>query len=293
MIGYYRNKIGNIFTALILSYALVACGGGSGGPDNSSNPGNQTKSGRFIDSAVIGLTYESVGQSGSTDGQGAFLYEVGDIIDFYIGDILIGQAEGKQILTPVEFVEGAIDETDSTVTNICRFLLTLDDDNDPSNGIYIPDTIKTAASGMSVNFNQSINDFSNDSNIQSEIANLTALTSFGQRELVSSQIAQSHFRGTLLGQIAGTYSGTFTGDSSGTWTFVVDTNGNLTGSGYEPGWGKIEGWGTVQSSGSTNTVVGSDTDGCDFTGHFSLDGNVSGTWYCPYWGESGTWAGRK
>ena len=66
--------------------------------------------------------------SGITDGAGTFMYHEGESITFLVGDIMLGSAPGNFIMTPIDLVPGAVDETHPTVTNICRLLQSLDQD---------------------------------------------------------------------------------------------------------------------------------------------------------------------
>ena len=199
---------------LFASLMLVACGGGGGG----SAPETVTiLSGKFVDSAVKGLEYSSGGQRGVTDNEGGFKYEKGKKVRFHIGGIDIGETDGNNVLTPVDLVAGATDETHSTVTNIARLLLTLDDDDDPENGVDINEQVRTAAKSYSVNFSQNESDFENDGALQIAIAQLTALTSAGARNLASSLGTQSHLRITLA-RLEGLHTST---DLQGSWELIA------------------------------------------------------------------------
>ena len=91
--------------------------------------------------------YSTATLSGTTDADGTFTYFPSEVVSFYIGDILIGSAEGQDILTPLEFVPDAEDASHPEVTSILRFLQSLDEDGDPDNGITISQlTITQAAS---------------------------------------------------------------------------------------------------------------------------------------------------
>ena len=105
-------------------------------------------------------------------------------MQFFIGDIVIGGAAAASIMTPVSLVQGAADETNPTVTNIARFLQTLDNDGNPSNGITITTAVNNLAVGRTINFNQSVASFGNDTNVQTVVSALTAVTSAGTRPLV-------------------------------------------------------------------------------------------------------------
>jgi hypothetical protein len=67
---------------------------------------------------------------------------------------------------PVDLVVGATDEMDSTVTNMCRLIQSLDVDINPDNGINISAEIRDVVAGRSIDFSQSETDFENDPEIQ-------------------------------------------------------------------------------------------------------------------------------
>ena len=94
---------------------------------------------------------------------------------------------------------------------------------------------------------------------------------------------------------AGTYEGTFTGDDTGTFTVVVDTTGNITGTGTSTTFGFFDISGTVDSSGNLELVAGGTSLGAIFSGTISPDGIVSGTWETTilFLFASGTFSGSK
>jgi len=202
--------------------AITACGDGDS--RNGATPVTESaalKKGLFLDSAVEGLVYVSGNQSGITDNKGTYQYEEGLTVKFSIGDIIIGEALAKSVLTPLDLVPGSSDVSDPSVTNIARFLLTLDNDANPDNGITITELVRTAALGKSLNFDQTIAGFENDGNVQAIVSELTALTNAGVRPLISSQQAQSHLNETLLVRriiFQGPQGITATGDI-GLWMF--------------------------------------------------------------------------
>ncbi len=148
--------------------------------------------GVFIDSAVQGVNYITSTQQGITDENGTFSYLEGEVITFYIGGIVAGTAPASSRMTPFDLVPNSNEATDSHVTNLCRFAQTLDNDGDPSNGIKITPAVRQAAADYSINFNQTISDFAQDSNVVAIVSSLTALTEAGTRELVSVVDAQNH-----------------------------------------------------------------------------------------------------
>jgi len=274
------NNWQNLIMTTIFSVALLsACGGGDNKPT--------VKQGTFIDSAIEGLSYVSGGQSGTTDASGGFSFEDGQTVRFSVGGIVIGEAKAEKVMTPVELVEGAEDETHGTVINIIRFLQTLDDDGDPNNGIMIPQSIRDLAEGKTVNFKGSEVEFESE-DFFTEIET--------EHPLVTRASAQAHLRGTLLKSMAGTYSGTFSGDDSGTWTFTLSESGAFTSA---SGKSNSDGPFTVSTSGSSAAssgsfaIGGSTSTGATFTGKITRSGEVSGTWENSSFGDSGTFSGSK
>jgi hypothetical protein len=144
----------------------------------------------FIDSAVEGLRFETPTQSGLTDANGTFNYINGEAVSFFIGDIMLGTSPGITRLTPMNLVPG--DSSNPQVINILRFVQSLDEDNNPDNGIRITDTISTRAIGQALDFSLSIADFEKTAN-----ALLTLLTSGSVNILVDASSAQAHFLASL------------------------------------------------------------------------------------------------
>lgn len=117
------------------SIIVAACGGGGegGGAGGSADAAPPLMyDGTFLDSAVEGLTYRSGSNpSGMTDANGTFSYSPGEILTFSLGRVEIGTLrDGQAVITPFDFGAAAAE-------NIARFLQTLDEDNDPSNGIDV------------------------------------------------------------------------------------------------------------------------------------------------------------
>ena len=91
---------------------------------------------------------------------------------------------------------------------------------------------------------------------------------------------------TGLEAFAGTYSGTFSGDDNGTWTAVVDSTGNVTGSGVSSAGGNFLVSGNVTRGGAISFTSGTVTAGANFSGTISLSGEVYGKLgKCDFWHE--------
>jgi len=194
--GFGRHYVLGLLTIMCsLILVVVGCGGGGG-----STGGPVLTNGVFVDSPVEGLDYETGSEFGLTGLSGGFNYREGEMITFSIGDVILGQAAGKYMLTPIDLVQGAADETDSTVTNICRLLQSLDQDGNLQNGIQITAQIRAEVDGRAIDFSLSISQFENDPDIVGLFDTLNALNLFTAdtpRQLISAALAQNHLHATL------------------------------------------------------------------------------------------------
>lgn len=174
-----------LLTSIVLSMSVAVLASCSG--SDSDDP----ETGVFIDSAVEGLYFITTSGHGTTDADGTFTYLPGEVVTFYIGDILIGYAEGQSILTPLDFVPEAEDASHPEVTNILRFLQSLDEDNNPDNGITISELTITQAESQTLDFELSEAEFETAAN-----ALLSVLTGGEVIELIDVADALEHFNGT-------------------------------------------------------------------------------------------------
>ncbi|WP_439590278.1 hypothetical protein [Hydrogenophaga sp.] len=177
----WRKTRAVLATAAVI--ALSACGGsgGSGAADGTGG-GSTVLTGRFLDAAVEGLSYDTPTQSGTTDADGQFKYLAGEIVNFKLYGQALSSSVGFSTLTPGDT---GVEETDlDRIVNQLRFLQTVDADNNPSNGIRLP-----AYNGaFNIDFAQRIEEFESDLDVQ---AFLTAHA--GGRPLVTVQDAIAHF----------------------------------------------------------------------------------------------------
>lgn len=114
-----------VLFSLMVSFALVSCGGGDGGGGSVA-----PSTGVFIDSPVQGLTYSSTpsGLSGLTGLNGEFLYRAGDLVTFSIGERFIAQVPGQPQITPFTLLgrTSVPSVTDAGPINVAQLLLALD-----------------------------------------------------------------------------------------------------------------------------------------------------------------------
>lgn len=305
-----------------LVMGLQGCGGGGGSSDEAaatSVPASSSEftgsvdfapdpdpevseNGIFIDSAVQGMAYTYTGYKGVTDQQGTFSYSGDHSVTFSVGDIVIGAANGKAVLTPVSLVPDAEDETDAVVSNIARFLQSLDDDGDLSNGISIASGVLDLAVGRAVDFEQSTIAFEDDGNVQTVVAELTAVTTAGARQLVALDSAQSHLRATLYELYTGSYTVISSENDSIVLRVTVTNTGAIsvsctvsssTSSGESSSSCSASVSGGLQSSGKFDAIITADGVTITISGKINTDGTINGTWVNATTGEFGSFEGDR
>ena len=136
---------------------------------------------------------------GITDANGTFLYQAGEEVSFSIGGVYLGRSSGKKTITPVDLVPNAADETDLSVTNISRLLLSLDEDCNPANGIAIPSAIIDEIRGETFDFASSLDAFERNSASFFARVNTSNLFACGNVSLYSVEEARRHLRTTIRG----------------------------------------------------------------------------------------------
>jgi hypothetical protein len=265
-----------------LPLLLAACGGGG-----SSNGGNaQTATGVFKDANVEGLSFRSGDQSGVTGPGGTFSYEVGQPVSFSVGGAAIGSTTGQAVITPLDLVSGGTTST-PRVQNIVRFLLMLDTDNDPANGIGISSAVRSAAGTWTVNFDAA--------DLATELAPIIAAASSADgtaHTLPTVSNAQSHLEATLLCARSGAFRGTFAGTDTGPFGIMIDAaTGVASGVAFSDknkAFVALTGATAVSFDQSATFVTGDASTGATFSGQFKGTDQVSGTWENTSFAESGT-----
>lgn len=188
-----------------------------------------TSTGVFKDSNVSGLSYVSGLQSGVTGPDGSFTFElingVPEPVTFSVGGVTIGTAPGGLIVTPIDLID--VGGTDSIrLQNIVRFLLMLDDDGDPGNGINISPAVR----GIAETFEQV--DF-DTADLPAELESIITEASEADgvtHVLPDAATAKAHLESTLRCIYSGAFSGRFSGDDRGRFGFVADaTTGFVNG----------------------------------------------------------------
>jgi len=160
--------------------------------------------GTFLDSPVAGLNYTSASNWGKTFQDGTFRYKTDEEVTFSVGALVLGTTVAKEVVTPIDLVEGAGDAADPRVINICVLLQTLDVDGQLNNGIRI--SLKTSAIVSSyaglINFDQSTAAFAADPNVTELLAELNSAGVFHDpdprdRMLRNAEDAMEHLQRSM------------------------------------------------------------------------------------------------
>jgi len=186
------------FLSSIIALLMLVQGchsGGGAGP--IAAPEGTYQVGYFLDSPVEGLEYRSISWSGITDSQGSFYYRASEEVTFYLGDVIIGRTSAQRIITPVDLGGVAANTASTKVINIAQFLQSLDEDQMPSNGIYIPQEVRDALEGIVVDFTQ--DDLNNDAGVQEMFDRLNGMDIYPEENigLISAEEAQIHLENTI------------------------------------------------------------------------------------------------
>lgn len=197
-----RVKAATFFVlSFVLCVCLVGCGGsGSSGSSSGSSSSTLKQQGIFLDSPVEGLGYRSGNHVGITDSRGGFQFFQGETISFFIGDVPLGNAMAKSVMTPLDLVDEATDENHQGVVNIARFLQSLDADGNIVDSIQIPKKVRDTLRGeSSIDFNQPIDDFTNDPVVKALFDKLNSAGVFvnGERWLLDAVDAKEHLQATF------------------------------------------------------------------------------------------------
>jgi hypothetical protein len=202
-------------SACMMLMLLVACGCDNDNENRNSNcESTQTLTGRFIDSPVEGLRYNSYDfriadagacHFGTTNSNGEFLYEPGHhvLFKFCAACPPFANFPAQAIVTPADIVDAApsIEDKGRTFRNLLRFIQTLDVDGDPNNGIRLA-TISTDVYyeaypvGGTIMY---IDVFDvDDSEFETDDAILTIIgRATNTSNLVDTQTAEAHFNNVI------------------------------------------------------------------------------------------------
>ncbi|MEC3978025.1 CocE/NonD family hydrolase [Amycolatopsis sp. H20-H5] len=105
---------------------------------------------------VAGLQFDTPTCSGVTDHAGTFRFRDGEVVTFSVGRVMVGVVRGAERLTIADLVarvDGNLSKVaDPALTNIARFLLTLDEDGNPDNGITVSPQMHELVADRAIDF---------------------------------------------------------------------------------------------------------------------------------------------
>jgi len=248
---------------IVLALTVSACGGGSSNDsatDTDTTPVNsvdqtgsvdQTDSGaqaqdtlltgRFVDSAVAGLQFDTATQSGTTDADGTFTYAAGEEVTFSIGDITLPAVAGADVITPLD-VFGTDNIGDVSVMNLARLLQTLDVDGNADNGIVLGDDAAASATGLTLDFASPTFDASVLNLVANSGSTQTSLIGEGiverpQAPVAETPVTEPPAGNSSVNPLVGTSAefSNFAHDVSGTLTIIDDRTLQVTNFSYDGG----------------------------------------------------------
>jgi Putative Ig domain len=191
-------------------------------------PAGTAVTGVFRSDTVIGLGYVSGTHRGLTDTSGAFTYEEGQGITFSVGAVSIGTVPtAEALVTPVDLVAQGTGAS-NRVLNVVRFLMMLDQDGNPNDGIQISAAVTAAAASWGpVDFDTT--------DLPTTLGPLIQQASAADgvsHVLPDAATAQAHLRTGFYCTHSGNYYGTFgetrlAGDGRGDFVASVFPDGSM------------------------------------------------------------------
>lgn len=161
----------------------------------SGNKDNDPRRGVFLDSPVGGLKYLTATRSGFTADDGGFYYEEGESIVFSIGDLMFPSVTAQSIITPLDIAQSDDIENEKTI-NLLRLLQSMDVDQNPRNGITIPQSAHEKVKTSQIAFDGSFD-------AEVFISTIVSLAYTAERLLVDEDTAVNHFVNTLSREVQG------------------------------------------------------------------------------------------
>ncbi len=161
---------------------------------------------------IVGLKYQTPTRTGVTNARGEFLYKRGEAVTFLVGGLVVGTVEGAPRINLAQLVNrvaGKIDKLrDPSVTNLARFIQTLNMGGDIEAGVTIAPIVHEIIEPMVINFDQAESDadarsFARDPMVTSLLEKLNAtpgvFTAKTPRGLRNAAAARNELRRNIRG----------------------------------------------------------------------------------------------
>ena len=120
---YNKIKTSGLSLIVVSTLSITSIGCGS---STSTVPSSEIETGTFIDAPVQGLSYSTTTQDGYTNANGEFKYIPGETIEFKLGNLSLGTAVGKSLITPYTLGDSNSTNPSAKTTNIAILLQSLD-----------------------------------------------------------------------------------------------------------------------------------------------------------------------
>lgn len=274
----------------VLSSAIISGCGGGGGNNTGGTSSNDapspvqptTKIGYFRDAPVTGVEFRTETQLGFTGEGGSFKYLEGETVQFDIGTLHIGSTKASRIITPFDMTSFLSVEHDKN-TNMVRVLMSLDEDENPDNGIEIS---KVTRDYLSNDIDASHLDITKDSAVDEFALALSQIDS--DRVVPSKRDAVEHFNETVKCALSGVFLGEYSGDGQGAFLVAIEPDDLKPVGLFKPEdsylyeWFGFSGLPLEVKGGSQPLALGSSTEDGEyadvaFSAEFSFD-DVIGKW---------------
>lgn len=233
--------------------------------------------GVFIDTIVEGLSFTSGSLTGTTTATGTYAYEPGETITFRVGNVTLGTVAGSPAITPLDFFPNSTSSTPA-VQNLVRFLMLMDSDGQPANGITISPALRErAADWPAIDFTTS--------DLSSALTSIIPDTQVdgALRALPTAAQATEHLESSFRCMYMGYFRGSFSGTDNGFFAFSVLPTGSLSGASYSVPHALQVAFAPALLAVSNQSAFNLDqstpsTPQRSFAGVFDTYDRISGTW---------------
>ena len=261
-----------------IALSLTGCGGGG-----SSSASTQTGTGSYVDSAVKGAKYICGSQTGTTDKDGNFTFEKGKGCTFELAGITLRKVPADNLVDNSKIVENNL--------TVARFLQSIDNDGNATNGIQITKETLTALNQAFQEENITIVP-DDTTKLDTVVNHIEANDDYFHGHVVTEEDAQNHLHSTQKSVTKNLLAGkTFYAIGYGSdgvhSAGSVEFNKEFTKMHYKGIWNdpsddeidsiKIEGNKIIWLSDNSYTIVGVNKgDYIEFT-DYSSDGSLDST----------------
>lgn len=293
-----ERKFPRITVALASAALLGGClqGVGDLGSARDATLDRPRGSGFLKGPMVTGLHVESRDAVGDSDEIGRFIYEIGQPVEFSVGGVTIGTlTTGRGLVTPLDFARnGTINN--QTVLNITRFLMMLDRNGDPFDGVEISEAVREiAVNWQDVDFTRG--------DLEAQVVDIVsdaASVDGTPHELPDADAARALLDEAMTCLYAGGFQGNLAQGDNGRYAFYVDPN-SRTLSGYvlsslpvTPQLRTLTGTSQLDFTQAQISLLATDQAAVQYTIQFSDMNRVNGSWTSPQTvGQPGVLAGGR